>query len=130
MIALPVWANVAIGVFTVVSFYFAGQFKEYAYSAMSPYVPRSLNDDGISRIHLSVYAMGPLAPYLAKKAYVRSQLLGFIAFLGVFIITLQTHRVDAMILECIFLIFAGWGVVDSYRKLRASLAAETAQEKP
>ena len=128
MISLPVWMNIAIGIASVAAFFFAGRYYAYAVDLTSPYVPKPLHETGISRIHMGVYVMGHFAPYLAKRAYVRSQFCGFIAFLGIFLITLQTHRADAQILVGMFLVLIGCGAVQSYRKLQASLLEKAKEE--
>jgi hypothetical protein len=128
VIFLLMWIDVAIGVVVFVAFFFAGRYYGYAVDLTSPYVPKPIKEDGISRIHMGVYVMGHFAPYLAKRAYVRSQFCLFTAFLGIFLITLQTHRADAQILFGMFLVLIGCGAVQSYRKLQASIFEKAKEE--
>jgi hypothetical protein len=124
MISLLMWIDIAICVVVVVAFFFAGHYYAYAVSLTSPFYPMPVREDGISRIHMGVYVMGHFAPYLAKRAYVRSQFCGFIAFLGMFLITLQTDSADAKILIGMFSVLGGCGAVHSYRKLQLSASAK------
>jgi hypothetical protein len=125
VIFLLMWIDVAIGVVVFVAFFFAGRYYAHAVDVTSPYYPKPIKEDGISRTHMGVYVMGHFAPYLAKRAYVRSQFCLFTAFLGIFLITLQTDRAVAKILVCMFLILIGGGAAQSYRKLQASASAKT-----
>lgn len=121
MTSLLMWIDAAIGVVVFLAFFFAGRYHAYAVSATSPYVPKPFKEDGNSRTQMGFYLTGHFAPYLAKRAYVRAQLCLFVAFVGIFLITLQTNRADAKILLCIFLMLIGGSAVHSYRKLQASV---------
>lgn len=121
MIALPIWMDAAVGIAVFIAFFLASRYNAYAVAATTPYVSKPVKEDGNSRTQMGIHLMGHFAPYAAKRAYVRSQCWLFIAFLGIFLITLQTHRADAKILVCIILVAVGGGAVHSYRKLQASL---------
>lgn len=114
MISLPIWIDAIVCAAVFIAFFFAGRYHAYAVDATSPYVSKPIKEDGNSRTQIGYYVMGHFASYLAKRAYVRSQFCLFTALLGIFLITLQTHRTDAIILVCIFLVLIGGSAAHSY----------------